>query len=429
MTDGTPIDGEKLYAKVAWRIIPFAFLLYIIAFIDRTNVSIAKLKFQGDLGLSNEMYGIGAGLFFIGYFLFEVPSNLILQRVGARIWIARIMISWGIVSSCFMFMDGKASFYFLRFMLGVTEAGFFPGLILYLSYWFPVRRRARVVGAFMTAIPMSWVIGAPLSGEIMDRMHNVMGMTGWRWMFLLEGLPAIVLGVSVLWLFTDRPQKATWLTPAERDWIDADLAIDQAIIAEGGRKDFKGAFTDYRIWWLVALYLTNVMANYGLPLWMPQVIKDSDPTLSDRMVGWLCIIPWAVTATVMMANGWHSDRQNERRWHIAIPHFIAAIGILGAGMSLNNTPQLIFFLCVTLAGVNSALGVFWALPAAFITGAAAAGGIAVINSVGNLGGYVGPDTIGKLKDTYGFNGGFLAIAASLCIGAILVLLFPVKKSS
>lgn len=427
MTETPPLDGDRLYAKVAWRIIPFAFILYIAAFIDRTNVSIAKLKFQGDLGLSNEMYGIGAGLFFIGYFLFEVPSNLVLSKVGARVWIARIMISWGIVSSCFMFMEGKWSFYFLRFMLGVTEAGFFPGLILYLSYWFPVRRRARVVGAFMTAIPMSWVIGAPLSGEIMTSMDGVMGMVGWRWMFLLEGIPSVLLGFSVLWYMTDKPKQATWLKPEERDWIEADLEADRARVADGGRKDFSAAFSDYRIWWLVALYLTNVVANYGLPLWMPQVIKDSDPTMSDRVVGWLCIIPWAVTATVMMANGWHSDRQNERRWHIALPHFIAAMGILGAGLSLHNTPVLIVCLCFTLAGVNSALGVFWAIPAAFITGAAAAGGIAVINSVGNLGGYLGPDTIGKLKDSYGFNGGFVAIACSLTIGAILVLLFPMKK--
>jgi sugar phosphate permease len=435
MTEPLQIDGDRLYAKIAWRIIPFLFILYIAAFLDRANVGYAKLMFQKDLALSDAAYGLGAGMFFIGYFLFEVPSNLILERVGARIWIARIMLSWGVVSCSFMFMWDEWSFYVLRFLLGVTEAGFFPGMILYLSYWFPVRLRARMVARFMAAIPISYIIGAPLSGWIMSGMDQVGGLAGWRWMFLLEGLPTLVLGVLVLFYLTDRPNKAGWLSDAEKRWLEADLEMDRARVADGGRKDIAGAFTDWRIWYLVLLYLTNVVANYGLGLWMPQVIADSnaqlkaeDPAASAKLAASLTAIPWIVTFFVMMLNGWHSDKTNERRWHIAIPHLIAASGMLGCLLFLDSTPMLIVCLCVAAAGINSMLGVFWALPASFLTGAAAAGGIAVINSIGNLGGFLGPYTMGALKQSYGYNGGFIAIACSLTVGAILVLLFRPKKN-
>jgi MFS transporter, ACS family, tartrate transporter len=432
MTEPIQVDGDKLYAKIAWRIIPFMFILYIAAFLDRVNVGHAKLMFQADLGLSDAAYGFGAGLFFIGYFLFEVPSNLILEKVGARIWIARIMLSWGVVSCSFMFMWDEWSFYTLRFLLGVTEAGFFPGMILYLSYWFPVRLRARMVARFMAAIPVSWIIGSPLSGWIMHGMHDVGGLAGWQWMFLLEGLPTLVLGVLVLFWLTDRPAKAGWLTDAEKQWLEADLEMDRARVADGGRKDIAGAFTDWRIWYLVALYLTNVVANYGLGLWMPQVIKDSLPkdfgTGSTFLAASLTAIPWIVTFFAMITNGWHSDKTDERKWHIAIPHAIAASGMIGCLFFLDNTVMLIICLCVAAAGINSMLGVFWALPASFLTGAAAAGGIAVINSIGNLGGFLGPWTMGALKESYGYNGGFIAIASSLIIGAILVLLFKPKKN-
>jgi MFS transporter, ACS family, tartrate transporter len=468
MTEALQVDGDKLYAKIAWRIIPFMFVLYIAAFLDRVNVGHAKLMFQADLGLSDAAFGLGAGLFFVGYFLFEVPSNLILEKVGARVWIARIMLSWGVVSCSFMFMQGEWSFYFLRFLLGVTEAGFFPGMILYLTYWFPVRLRARMVARFMAAIPVSWIIGSPLSGWIMHGMHDVGGMAGWQWMFLLEGLPTLVLGVLVLFWLTDGPTKATWLTEAEKQWLHADLEMDRARIADGGRKDVAGAFTDWRVWYLVGLYLTNVIANYGLSLWMPQVISDSLPkdakpgTSSTFLAASLTAIPWIVTFFVMITNGWHSDKTNERKWHIAIPHVIAASGMLGCLMFLDNTVMLIACLCVAAAGINSVLGVFWALPASFLTGAAAAGGIAVINSIGNLGGFLGPYTMGALKSGFGkteeswllrflhwsgldgvlgadlvhklsvgfgYHGGFIAIACSLVVGAVLVVMFKPKKNA
>jgi MFS family permease len=434
MTEALQIDGDKLYAKVAWRIIPFLFILYIAAFLDRANVGYAKSMFQADLGLSDAAYGFGAGVFFIGYFLFEVPSNLILQKVGARLWIARIMLSWGLVSCSFMFMWDEWSFYVLRFLLGVTEAGFFPGMILYLTYWFPVRLRARMVARFMAAIPVSYIIGAPLSGAILQGMDEVGGMQGWQWMFLLEGIPTLILGVLVLFWLTDRPAKATWLSDAEKQWLEADLEMDRARIADGGRKDIAGAFLDWRVWYLVLLYLTNVVANYGLGLWMPSVIEDSnaalkaqDPAAASKWAAGLTAIPWIVTFFVMITNGWHSDKTNERKWHIAIPHVIAASGMLGSLLFLDNTVMLIICLCVAAAGINSVLGVFWALPASFLTGAAAAGGIAMINSLGNLGGFLGPYTMGALKKTYGYHGGFIAIACSLILGAILVLMFKPKK--
>lgn len=434
MTEALQIDGDKLYAKVAWRIIPFLFILYIAAFLDRANVGYAKSMFQADLGLSDAAYGFGAGVFFIGYFLFEVPSNLILQKVGARLWIARIMLSWGLVSCSFMFMWNEWSFYVLRFLLGVTEAGFFPGMILYLTYWFPVRLRARMVARFMAAIPVSYIIGAPLSGAILQGMDEVGGMQGWQWMFLLEGIPTLILGVMVLFWLTDRPAKASWLSDAEKQWLEADLEMDRARIADGGRKDIAGAFLDWRVWYLVLLYLTNVVANYGLGLWMPSVIEDSnaalkaqDPAAASKWAAGLTAIPWIVTFFVMITNGWHSDKTNERKWHIAIPHVVAASGMLGSLLFLDNTVMLIICLCVAAAGINSVLGVFWALPASFLTGAAAAGGIAMINSLGNLGGFLGPYTMGALKKTYGYHGGFIAIACSLILGAILVLMFKPKK--
>lgn len=429
MTEPTTIDGDKLYAKVAWRIIPFLFVLYIAAFIDRANVGYAKLKFQSDLGLSDSVFGLGAGIFFIGYMLFEVPSNLILDRVGARVWIARIMISWGIVSSCFMFMQGEWSFYLLRFLLGVTEAGFFPGMILYLTYWFPLRRRARVVGRFMAAIPVSYIIGGPLSGEIMANLDQVAGLAGWKWLFLLEGIPSVLLGVVVLFCLTDRPKLATWLKPEEREWLEADLEVDRAQIAEGGRKDLRAAFTDYRVWWLVALYLSNVVANYGLGLWMPSVIKDSDSGFSDKMASWLCAIPWMVAGVAMITSSWHSDLKNERRWHIALPHLIAGIALFVCVFFFKSPVVLIICLAVVLSGVNSALGTFWALPSSFLTGAAAAGGIALINSLGNLGGLIGPAAMGGLKKAYGYEGGFITMGISLIIGAGLVLAFRPKKNT
>jgi MFS transporter, ACS family, tartrate transporter len=434
MTEPIQIDGDKLYAKVAWRIIPFLFILYIAAFLDRANVGYAKSMFQADLKLSDAAYGFGAGVFFIGYFLFEVPSNLILQRVGARLWIARIMLSWGVVSCSFMFMWDEWSFYTLRFLLGVTEAGFFPGMILYLTYWFPVRLRARMVARFMAAIPVSYIIGSPLSGAILKGMDDVGGMQGWQWMFLLEGIPTLILGVIVLFYLTDRPAKAGWLSEAERQWLEADLEMDRARIADGGRKDIAGAFLDWRVWYLVLLYLTNVVANYGLGLWMPAVIEDSNPALkasdpaaASKWAANLTAIPWIVTFFVMITNGWHSDKTNERRWHIAIPHLVAASGMIGALFFLDSTVMLIVCLCVAAAGINSILGVFWALPASFLTGAAAAGGIAMINSLGNLGGFLGPYTMGALKKTYGYDGGFIAIACSLALGAVLVVLFRAKK--
>jgi MFS transporter, ACS family, tartrate transporter len=468
MTEAIQINGDKLYTKLAWRIIPFLFILYIAAFLDRANVGYAKSMLKHDLNLGDAAYGMGAGLFFIGYFLFEVPSNLILERVGARLWIARIMLSWGLVSCSFMFIQGEMSFYALRFLLGITEAGFFPGMILYLTYWFPVRLRARMVARFMAAIPVSYIIGSPLSGLMLHGMNGVGGMHGWQWMFLLEGIPTLILGVVVLFYLTDRPAKANWLNDAEKQWLEADLEMDRSRIADGGRKDIAGAFLDWRVWYLVLLYLTNVVANYGLGLWMPSVIEDSNPVLQaqskDAAAQWaanLTAIPWVVTFFVMITNGWHSDKTNERRWHIAIPHVIAASGMLGALLFLDNTVMLIVCLSVAAAGINSILGVFWALPASFLTGAAAAGGIAMINSLGNLGGFLGPYTMGlmkegvdakkspiingwltdigidklvgpdlwsKLNQGFGYHGGFIAIACSLVLGAILVLLFKPKKN-
>ena len=418
---------RAVVAKVTWRLIPFMFVLYIVAYLDRINVGFAALQMNQDLGLSPAVYGFGAGIFFLGYFLFEIPSNLILQRVGARVWIARILITWGIIASATMLVRNAEGFFILRFLLGVAEAGFFPGMILYLTYWFPAAERARTVALFMTATAIAGVVGGPMSGAILS-LHGMGGLAGWQWLFLLEGLPAIILGAVVFVYLPDRPEHVRWLTPEERTWLSQRLARERD--AMPGHHTVRQALTSGRVWVLCALYLSLVIGTYGLSMWLPQIIQGLSG-LSDFGVGLLSAVPYLAAAIAMVIVGRHSDRTGERRWHVAVPALIGVVGLVLSAY-LQSAPALaLAALSLAALGIWSAFGPFWSLPTTFLTGTAAAAGIALINSVGNLGGFLGPYLVGAVRSsTQSFTGGLLILAVILLLGVVLALsLRPAAQSS
>jgi D-galactonate transporter len=414
-TTGTAVPSDvetAAYKKIAWRIVPYVFLLYVIAFLDRVNVSYAKLQMSGDLGFSETVYGFGAGLFFVGYFFLEIPSNLILHRVGARLWIARILIVWGIISACFMFVRTPMQFYVMRFLLGMGEAGFFPGIILYLTYWFPTLRRARMTATFMAAIPISGVIGGPLSGWIMKSLAGAYGLPGWQWLFLLEGLPAVIFGIVTMLYLDNGPRTAKWLSDPEKDVVIRQLEEERAgKDALGGHARFLESARDNRVWVLALIYFSNVIAFYGVILFLPQLIKEMGVT-DVLMNGFVSAIPWAVAAIAMILNGRHSDKTKERRWHIAVPGVLAGIGLIVAAF-VGASPAVVgmIALTVTTAGSLCISPVFWSLPTSFLSGAAAAGSIGLINSFGALGGMPGPWLVGWVKDLTGSPANALYILA------------------
>jgi D-galactonate transporter len=428
--------------RAMWRLLPFLGFCYLLNYIDRTNVGFASLTMNADLGLSNAAYGLGAGLFFIGYFIFEVPSNVILERVGAKIWIARIMITWGIISSAFMFTneihwgviatmfnctDAEFTFYFLRFLLGVAEAGFFPGIILYLTYWFPGPRRARMVALFMTAIAISNVVGSPVSGAIMQYMDGANGWRGWQWLFLLEGIPSVIIGALVLVLLDDGPKKAKWLTDHEKAMVLQRVAEDDASKSELGKKHhFLDAFKDGRVWALALVYFCGVVGFYAVNFWMPTIIQELGIAKTDFLkVGLLSMIPWGVAAVAMVVVGAHSDRTGERRWHAAGSLLVAMVGLIALALIGHAAIPSIIALTLVTAGILSWVATFWSLPTAFLSGTAAAAGIAWINSVGNLGGHFGPDLIGRIRTaTNSTEAAFLTLAAVAFVGAMIILLLP-----
>jgi D-galactonate transporter len=408
-------------SKVRGRLIPFLFLLYIVAYLDRINVGFAALQMNQALGFSSTTYGLGAGIFFLSYVLFEIPSNVILARVGARVWIARIMITWGVVSSAMMFVRGAAGFYTLRFLLGAAEAGFFPGLIYYLTQWFPARERARTIAAFMTATLAAGVIGGPISGALLS-LHGAAGLAGWQWLFLLEGVPAIVLGIVVLRVLAERPQDARWLTEAERAALIACLEEDRRKPAPQHVSPWR-ALKSGRTWLLAIIYFTIPVMLYGLGFWLPQMIKTASRG-SDFTVGLLSAIPYTVGAIAMVMAGRHSDRTGERRWHVAIAALVGgaalAVSTAGSGIVWSITT-----LSIAMIGLASMFGPFWALATSSrtaLSNAAAAASIALVNSVGNTGGFVGPYLLGAINDrTHSFAFGLYAIAAMMAAGAALVL--------
>ncbi|MCW1913689.1 MFS transporter [Luteolibacter sp. GHJ8] len=411
-------EQRAVLRKITLRLVPLLFICYIVAYIDRINVGFAKDHLREPLGIDpavlGTVFGTGAGLFFIGYFLFEVPSNLALQRFGARVWIARIMIVWGLVSMCFIFVKGTTSFYLLRFLLGAAEAGFFPGIILYLTYWFPAKERAKTMALFALGGVAAGVVGSPISSALLE-MDGIMNWPGWKWLFLIEAIPAVLLGLVVLLCLPNGPSEARWLPAREKQWLLQTLE-DEAKVAAGGRKTrLRDAFTSPQVWQLTFIYFLINVAGYGFEFWLPSIVKKLSDR-SDSLVGVINMIPYIAAGIAMVVVGRNSDRKGERTSYIGIAAFCSAIGFTAAAV-LDNPFLAIAALTLAFAGQKSTLGPFWALGASALSGTAAAGGIALINSIGNLGGYVGPKIVGVITDKTGSS-----ITAMFVLGGAMLVM-------
>ncbi len=415
---------KSAYRKIAFRLMPFLMLCYFCAYLDRVNVGFAKLQMMSDLQFSEAVYGLGAGIFFIGYFLCEVPSNIVLHKVGARRWIARIMITWGILSGCFAFVQTEWQFYTLRFLLGVAEAGLAPGLLLYLTYWFPSYRRARMTVLWFIAIPISGMIGGPLSGLIMDRMSGVHGWFGWQWMFVIEAIPTVVVGLLVLAVLKDSVQDANWLTQDEKNLVKQELAQDNQ--HKEGHASVKEFIADKRLWLLAGIYFCVVMGQYAITFWLPTLIRNSG--ISDNWhIGLLTSLPYMCAIVVMILAGRSGDHFQERRWHLIIPMCAGAIALTFATLFASNLTLSLICLCIAASGVLTASSLFWMLPTNFLGGVSAAAGIAAVNSFANLAGFCSPYLIGWITTNTGSNAiGMFLITAVLIFGASLVLRVPAK---
>jgi ACS family tartrate transporter-like MFS transporter len=407
---------RQTIAKVSWRLLPLVALAYCIAYIDRSNISFAALTMNKDLGFSSYVYGWGAGIFFFGYFLFEIPSNLILEKVGARIWIARIMITWGIFSALTAFVTGPWSFLTIRFLLGAAEAGFFPGMILYFTYWFPSQYRGRVISTLFIAQPLANALASIVSAAILE-MDGVLGLKGWQWIFIIEAVPAVLLGLVIFRVMTDKPAHADWLAEEEKSWLQARIDRENRKVERAGRLTLMRALGDSRVVALSMIYLMSVTANYGIVFFMPQIIKGIG--LSNLMTGFVSSVPYVVGTIGLIAWGWSSDRKKERRWHLIVASTLGALGLAFAAWSGASYWALLGMSAATI-GIYGSRAAFWPMPSIFLTGTAAAGAIALINAVGNLGGYFGPFIVGWIKDsTKSFEAGLYFLAACSLMAAII----------
>lgn len=421
-TEGMTLESRTI-RKLRMRILPFIFLLFIVALLDRVNIGFAALTMNRELAITSQQFGLIFGIFFFGYFFFEIPSNLLMHKIGARVWIARILISWGMVAMLTGFVHTVHQLYLARFLLGLAEAGYFPGIALYLTYWFPQREQARSLALLIAAIPITTILGAPLSGVILDHVHWL-GVSSWRWLLILEGTPAFAGGVLTYFLLPGGPQEAKFLTADEKEWIRTELEREEQQKLEQHRYSVLGALSSGRVWHLVLTYFGLTMGNYALQSWAPQLVKSLSGGYSNSTIGLLVTIPNLVGLATMILVSRRSDRTLERRYHVAIPATIgaAALVLLGATRSPFYSVAL---LCLLAAGIYSTFGPFWVLPSEFLTGYSAAAGIALINSVGNLGGFAGPYTIGRIATRTGNPYAGLAIAGvTLFVSAILVLLLP-----
>jgi MFS transporter, ACS family, tartrate transporter len=419
--------GARTVAKVTRRLVPLAMLLFILSYLDRVNISFAALQMNQDLGFTPTVYGIGAGIFFLGFFPFEIPSNLIMQRVGARLWMSRIMIAWGVVATAMAWVGGETSFYVLRFLLGAAEAGFLPGIILYFSYWFPAAERAKALGLFMSATAIANVIGAPLSTSLLA-LDGWLGLRGWQILFICEGVPSILAGLWVLSYMTDVPEDAKWLSEEERSWLNRVLAAERATKEALTRTTLVQGLTDRRVLMITALCFCLVSGNFGVVFWMPQIIKAFGG-LSNMEVGGLTALPYALAVIAMVWWGRRSDRRRERKWHLAAAALVGSIGL--AVSAVAPTPAQSFIaLCVATMGIWSMFGVFWAIPSDFLSGTAAAAGFALINSFGTLGGFCGPFLVGFVRQRTGsFSASLLVLAAFVLGAAILSALLSEKRGA
>ena len=413
----------RTYAKVARRLIPFLMICYLGAYLDRVNVGFAKLQMLNDLRFSETIYGLGAGIFFLGYFLFEVPSNVILHKVGARNWLARIMLTWAVISAAFAFVNTPTSFYVLRFLLGVAEAGFAPGVILYMTYWFPSQRRAKALSMFFMAIPLAGIVGGPLSGYILHTFHDVAGLSGWKWLFLIEALPSLLLGVAILFYLDNGIAQAKWLTDAEKALLERNVAGDNAQKTAHGSV---GAFiADRRLWLLAAIYFCVVLGQYGLTFWLPTLIRKAG--VADPLwVGVFTAVPYICAIVALPLIGMSADRRRERRLHLAVPMLVAAAGFAALPL-IGNVGAALVCLSIAAAGILSSSSQFWSLPTAMLGGMSAAAGIAAVNCFANLAGFFSPAIVGWLNDLTGKStAGLIFISSAIVLGAVLVFFVPAK---
>lgn len=425
-TGSVPSVEHAVPRKLAWRLIPFLGLLFLVAFLDRVNISFAALTMNRDLHMSDSAYGFAAGIFFLGYLLFEIPSNVLLERVGARLWIARIAVTWGALAAAMALVQGPLSLCILRFALGVAEAGFFPGIIFYLTLWFPSAYRARITGAFLLALPLCNVLGAPLSTALLGVQFA--GLKGWQWLFILEGVPSMLLGLAVLWYLKDGPDDAPWLAPAEKNWLKQTLAAEHGT-ADTHALGLREALTHPRVWLLGLVYFGVVAGLYGIGFWLPQIVKEFGG-LTNLEVGLLSAIPYLVAMAAMVVWGRHSDAAGEHHWHVALPAFAGAVGLAASGWMSASPVAALAALSLGAVGALAAIGPFWALPTGMLRGVAAAGGIALVNSIGSAGAFFGAWVTGVLKQATGSHtAGLCVLSALAAMSGMLVLALRVPAAA
>ncbi len=419
--DDTNADGPAIATKVIRNLVPFMFVLYFINQVDRVNVAFAALTMNKDLGFTAEIYGFGAGIFFIGYFLFEVPSNLIMHRVGARLWLFRIMLTWGVIATAMAWVHSPASFYTLRFLLGLAEAGFVPGMFLYLSYWIPESHTGRATGLFILAGPVTTVVAGPLSSALL-KLDGVLGLRGWQWMYIIEGLPAVAVAFATLWMLPDRPERARWLAPSEKNWLAGVIGEERRAAANLGGHSLAHGLTSPIVLLLSAIYISVVIGLYGIAFWLPQIVRGIG--FSTLQTGFVVAVPYALGTVACFLWSRRSDRKLERRWHFAVPCFLAAAGLIASAIMGS---QWLALLPISLAviGIWAAVPVLWCIPGRYLSGLAAAGGLAVINSIGNLGGFAGPYLVGLLRQSTGsFTAALVLLAAGPLVAGLLALCLP-----
>jgi ACS family tartrate transporter-like MFS transporter len=415
------VKGREVYAKITLRLIPYLFLLYIVAYLDRVNVGFAAMDMQRELHYSNTVYGTGAGIFFLGSALFDLPSNLMLARVGAKIWIARIMISWGVISTCMMFVRSPESFYILRFLLGACEAGFFPGMIFYLTYWYPSHERARAVAKFMTATSLAGVVGGPLSSALL-RLDGFKGLAGWQWLFLSEGIPTILLGISVLFLLKNKPEDVHWLKPEEKAWLADELQRDRVRYGAAEHHALRDAIRLPMLWLLAGAYFISQVGVYIVNLWMPLILNTfSGGQHTASVIARYATLPYLAAAIFTVIVGWNSDRTNERRWHIAGCLLLAATGFAWTAVAPNIAIAIVSMTFAAM-GLWSMMGPFWTLTTSVLGDAAAAAAVAILTTIGGVGAFLGPYSIGRIRDlTHSFKDGLYAMSALAVCAALLAL--------